>query len=1097
MMKMRLCVVMIFGIAQWGYAQLNYHVHRRYTSDNGLSHSWVRCIHQDELGFMWFGTKDGLNRFDGQQFIAYNAIENGDDWLANSNILDIKPLGRHQLLICTGGGAFIFDYLHNRFERIVAIPKTEVNTAVRHPNGDWWFATSDGLFALDTSMQLKHHFTDQTSVVQLSNRVVQTLFVDKNHTLWVGTIGGLNLLDVTTFTNHQFYAKGDSRLPIGSVISKILPDRHGNIFIAITGYGVDYCKAENLKLNSFVPEHLVDGSAIDLLFDRQGDLWVSNTRQYGVFQLRINSDFTFHQNTYLHDQAVINSISGDNTDCLFEDKWGDIWIGTYMQGVNHLSRRHARFRNIQHSFLKKGMLSHNVVNCLLDDGTFLWVGTEKGLNRFHKKTAALTTFFHHPSDDGTIGSNEIYQLYIDSKKRLWVGTWAGGLNLYNYSTNRFTRFLHNPDDSLSLPSNHVYAISEDDDGKLWLGLIRGQFGWFDPDLQRFYKVYSHPSGELLTNINDILPDTGGMWLSTYANVLFFQPQTNNWDVYPHLRKGGDLTVLFRDSKGNIWFGSEGGVSVLSSDRSRFRAYTMREGLASNSIKSIEEDSENNIWLSTNKGISKIADGINLPLNAFVKNYYANDGLQGSEFNVRASCKSMGGNLVFGGVNGLTWFHPDSITLNKHAPSVFITGFRVVGDSVCERERHLFIADTVHLTHSRNSFVIDFAALNFLASSQNQFRYRLHKWDREWIDARQMRSVTYNNVAPGRYRFMVQASNNDGVWNDIPALLHVVILPAWYSSWWARVLWLVIVVLVIWRFYKWRIHRLSLQKLALEQKVAERTHELVETNRVLAQKKQEVLVQNEELEMHRCHLQQMVAQRTIELEEALEKAEQSDRLKTSFLANMSHEIRTPMNAIVGFASLLEAETTDQTLADYVQIINANCQSLLVLINDIIDLSVIETENVKITPRVIDVYQFLCDIEQHFSIVKADVPIVFAKNVNAIQLEVDEIRLRQIFTNLIDNAIKYTHQGQVLYGYDVRGETIRFYVSDTGIGISDENKERLFTPFGKLEAHNNKIYRGTGLGLSITKRLVDLMGGTIFVESAINKGTTFYIELPLRG
>lgn len=1029
-------------------------------------------------------------------FETYFSVSEDAEGLQNNTILDLKAYDKHSMFVCTGSGVYVFNYVENTFSLIHDIPPYEVTTVVADKQGFFWFGTNNGVYCLDKQLKLVKHFSTKNAQTTLSNDIVTALYIDTNNRLWIGTINGLNVVDLTTKKNEVYHALAGKKLPSGSAISKFLPDKRGNVLVAVAGYGVDYCKSDDLTSTPLRFHHLIDGSAIDMLIDRDDCLWIANTRSYGVYQLKVNPDFTYSKRVFVHNLGSTYTISSNNTDCLYEDKWGDIWIGTYMQGLNHLTDRCPSFKNVRYSQFERQTLLSSVVNAFWDDEGYVWVGTERGINKFDKRTGKIETVRGEGEANSDFLNNSVYTFYKDAKQRLWAGTWAGGLIMYDGKTQQFTNYLNDPSDTSTISSNNVYCVTESGDGRLWLGLIRGNLGWFDPESQRFHKVIEATGRVNTSNVCEITNDGGKFWLSTYNNAVLFDPISNTYETYPSLRRGGDLVEIFRDSKGNMWFGSEAGLVALSADRTTKRVYTETDGLVSNSIKSIEEDAGENLWISTNKGLSKFVSGVNMPHAPFFKNFSVSDGLQGSEFNVRSSCKTREGYLFFGGVNGFTYFDPDSTKENSVVPPVFVTGLRAVNDTLGRDDKNIYLADTVVLPYDRNTFTITFAALNFVTSSQNKFRYKLENWDKRWVEAGNRRYVTYSNVSPGKYQFMLMACNNDGYWNHKPTILTVVVLPPWWMATWFRVLFVVAVLLSVWLVYKLRVRQLTRQKMELALKVGVRTNELSNANQMLAQKQREITLQNEELELHRIHLEKLVAERTSELELALRKAEEADRLKSSFLANMSHEIRTPMNAIVGFASLLAEEIRDRELLDYVQIINNNCQSLLVLINDIIDLSLIEAEHLKIVPSKIKLNPFLEEIEHQFRYVASEVPIVLERNTNDAVLKVDGVRLKQIVSNLLDNAIKYTHQGEIRFGYKYFDEsTICFYVSDTGIGIAPEKMEFLFTPFGKIDAHNNRIYRGTGLGLSICHRLVELMEGQIWVESQINKGSTFFFSLPV--
>jgi signal transduction histidine kinase/CheY-like chemotaxis protein len=375
---------------------------------------------------------------------------------------------------------------------------------------------------------------------------------------------------------------------------------------------------------------------------------------------------------------------------------------------------------------------------------------------------------------------------------------------------------------------------------------------------------------------------------------------------------------------------------------------------------------------------------------------------------------------------------------------------------------------------------------------------LEGFDKDWIktDASR-RFATYTTLEPGKYTFKVKGSNNDGLWSVEGTSLSITILPPWWQTWFFRIGLLVFIVTASFMLYRMRINIMKSRQLILEQKVKERTLELMEANVLLEEKQEEISSQNAELAKHRNHLEMLVQERTADLEKAMKKAEESDRLKSTFLANMSHEIRTPMNAIVGFSSLLKSKhISEEDKESSINTINNNCEALLVLINDLLEISLIEANQVKINKVPFEVDSILIELENFFNLKKEkDLEIAFLnKNESKkIILENDFTRFRQIITNLLNNSLKFTEKGHIQFGYVINDNRVNFFVTDTGIGISKSEFENIFNPFHKIES-DTKLYKGTGLGLSISKKLVNLMGGEIWLESEIGKGTSFFFTLP---
>ena len=544
----------------------------------------------------------------------------------------------------------------------------------------------------------------------------------------------------------------------------------------------------------------------------------------------------------------------------------------------------------------------------------------------------------------------------------------------------------------------------------------------------------------------------------------------------------------------------------------FKVFRDEDGLPSNVILTIVEDNNHNMWVSTSNGLSNIIitkDKKSKTYKYRFKNYDVNDGLQGNEFNEKAVFKTSEGELLFGGSNGFNLFNPDDIKAININSEVVFTDFQVFNKSVTNKEfingnqilkKCISYTREITLTYKENVFTVEFADLNFLHPERCQYSYKLENFNKEWLftDGRN-RKATYTNLDPGTYIFKVKTTNTDGTWNTNGAFLTINILPPWWQTIIFKILVLIGVISASILFYFNRSNRWKKQQHILENKVNERTTELSDAYSLLEKRQHKISAQNKELEKHRNQLEELVLERTAELDKARLKAEESDRLKSAFLANMSHEIRTPLNAIVGFSSLLDNENlTKKDINNYIDKININSDSLLILINDILDLSKIEANQIKINKSVINVNLILEELENYYDLEKTrDVSINFTnrKDKQKVLLYNDPVRLKQVMSNLLDNSKKYTDKGFIKFGYKLAPDKIQFFVSDSGVGIKESNFNTIFNHFYKIETNGKKIYRGTGLGLAISKRLVELMGGEIWLESEYGKGTTFYFSLPL--
>ena len=1115
-MKITFFIIISSVFFQMGLSQENTPCLTRYTAQDGLSNNWIRCIHQDSIGYMWFGTADGLNRFDGKEFRVYRPKTRTNKSLGDIHVSDILIKNKNELWIGTDLGIFIYNYLKDELYSFPMIANHAVLSITEDSRHNFWFGTDRGLIRLS---QNDYHFVSYTHDPEnnssLSDNYVNVIFEDSDSTLWIGTKGGLNayLGDSGSFKRYS-----PSDLLINASTNDVLSiceDREKRLWIGYAQDGV-FVKIDN-KTESGVFKKVMDGKIIKLLIDEKNTLWIAKGSGGGLDKIHLDGYSSNKNPELLHcqyDPFDNKSLSDNSVYSLYEDNMNDIWIGTFGGGINYFSYRTKKFGIIKENFNQLNSIRNNLVNSIFEDDEYLWIGTEGGLDRFDKKTSRFTHFENESNNSSSITSNPVFSIYKDSHGNLWIGTWAGGLNLFINKTESFKRFQ--PDEKPgSINNENVFAIKEDSKGNLWIGTVGGGLNRYDYKTGTF-KAYTNnkdnPASLYNNNVNNIFETSSGkLYISVYNSLELYDYVNDGFIHFKHEYNDasgnfGNILSVFEDSRKGIWIATNAGLEYFDEDKGTFYAYTTYDGLPDNTIQGILEDDQGNLWLSTNKGISKFIGAIYRTDRPVFQNYDRNDGLSGNEFKKRAAFKNKSGVMYFGSSQGITYFHPDSIFLNKVAPKVIITEFTTLRSSAGKDNQKNTIpvginfTEKIELSYSNSDFIIKYAALNYLNPQNNLYKYKLYGYDNDWINAGHQQSAAYTNINPGKYTFMVMASNNDGYWSKFPKKLNIVIYPPWWKTRTFMVIFFFIVLISTWALYVMRISMLKKQKKVLELKVVERTSELNELNNLLKEKQEEITIQNDELSKHRNHLEQLIANRTSELEKAKIKAEESDRLKSAFLANMSHEIRTPMNAIIGFSLLLgHKDLTGEERAKFIEIINKNSEALLVLINDILDISLIEADQLSFYKSNFDVDKIFVELESYFqfkSNKNIDIKFIRNKEQDILILFNDPIRFRQVMNNLLNNALKYTDSGWIKFGYRVLQDKVQFYVTDTGIGIDQDNFDHIFNHFYKIESDTEKLYRGAGIGLALCKKLVNCMGGKIWVESKTGTGSTFYFTMPMQ-
>lgn len=1092
-----------------------------YTIEQGLSNNVVKCIYQDSRGYIWFGTEDGLNKYDGYSFTIYRPKLDDSTSLSDNIINSIIEDHKGNLWVGTyAGGLNKFNYATEKFKRYTFNLKSK-NSLTQ--NGILqFFEDKDQLFWIygqNVYQYITRADTFKLLDIKLDtpNTIIRFFYQGNDKLLWLGTNNGLynyNLKD----NNYKCYKPkpGDKDI-LSNSITTLVEDPGGIFWLGSNRglYKFDKKSGQfiyNLQIN---PEDGINGiisrTDIPSIINDNKYLWVSwqswKNKTSGISKInKETKTYTTYCKYYtISDIAPIN---------LFEDKSGAIWIGTYFGGI---------YKFVKENKFVTEMNGTNIVSFMEDHNKTLWVGTsKKGLYKFDSKN---NTFINV----SLMGKNPVNAMYEDNKGAIWVCSYEGIYRSITIKTDEvaFERLIQSP----------VKSIVEDLQHRMWMG-FDSYLCLYYPDSKKIVEFRNEPNNRNSISNNSIetlLLDSinGNIWVGSWDGLNRLELPKKH-DITP-----GDvkITILKHDSKnlnslsenriislckaknGVLWAGTCGsGINRIEIKRLgnktiyNIKRYSVENGLPNNVVYGILEDSHGNIWMSTNKGLSKFD-----PVNEDFVNYDISDGLQDNEYHWRSYCKGKSGKMYFGGLNGFNAFYPDSIKTNKYLPPVYITGFSIFNKlqipcapkSVLTKQINETKEITINYKQSVISF--DYVGLNYIASQKNMYAYKMEGFDKDWLYVGNQRKATYTNLEPGTYVFRVKASNNDGIWNEEGTSLILNIKPPFWKTWWFYALSVVVIIGSIVIYVQVKTYNIKKHKIQLEKLIEEKTHELHNANAILEERQEEISTQNEkiikqndQLEKYSNNLEKMVQERTAELEKAKIKAEESDKLKSTFLANMSHEIRTPLNAIVGFSGILgQSDLTDQERQESVKIINKSTESLLVLINDILDLSIIEANQLKLNIGVFSVSDLLEELFSYWHLYlnsnfnsngNIELKVAYS-NFEDIRLFSDKSRLKQILSNFISNAIKFTESGSIEIGFNINGNEAIFHVKDTGIGISEENIQKLFKRFSKIEDNNRKLFRGIGLGLVISKRLSELLNGKLWVESKPGQGSIFYISVPI--
>jgi len=730
------------------------------TDEDGLSQGSVTCILQDKRGFMWFGTQDGLNRYDGYNFKIFRNIPSDSSTLLNNFIFSICEDRSGTLYIETQGGDW-HRYLPKTesFKNInftqVPVEQANLNSvdAVLYESGgiQWrgGLGKGTGLQRTDTKtgriISYKH---DSDNPSSLSDDRVYSVYRDRSGKLWVGTYNGLDRLDEESghFVHYRNNPDNPNSLS-DNWVWPVFEDSHGHLWIGtvqggLSRYDPNSGNFTNFKNNPNDPTSINNNFIFSIYEDRSGVMWIgTNSGGINVFHPSTN---TFEY--YKKEPDNKNSLNDNLVASMLVDRNGIYWIGTQNGGLNRFDYEKKKFTSYQNNPDKPNSLTSNAVQSLLEDEDgILWVGTfSSGLNAFDRRTGKFTHFLHDPSDPGSLSDNRIYALLEGKDDQIWIGTYAGGLNLLNKNTGRIIHYQHQEQDSTTLSSNSTWSLALDRNENLWVGTYGGGINVFNKKQEIFSRFKNDPADS--TSIID-----------------------------------DKIYRIFRDSQGRMWFGTTKGLSCYLPGSNSFRNYDEQDGLANSSVFGIVEDHKGSLWLSTNNGLSRFN-----PENESFKNYYYEDGLQGNEFNQSAFARdNKRGNLLFGGPNGFNVFNPDSLKPNSYIPPIEFTGFTRYNTDDEEGkpiiEKGISARDSIFLTYKDNIITFSFSALSFYNNLNNQYRYYLQGFNDNWIQLGNAHSVTFTNLSPGAYMLRVLGSNNDGLWNEQGASLNIQVSPPWWRT----------------------------------------------------------------------------------------------------------------------------------------------------------------------------------------------------------------------------------------------------------------------------------------------------------------------------
>ena len=1018
------------------------------TIENGLSQSTVETIYQDSKGYIWIGTNDGLNKYNGYTFEKYfhniddenslssnyivDIVEDNDGFiwvsttnglnkidtisntitnyfsdddkgnLSNNRICEILVTNDNRILVTTSDGLNIYNKNTNSFKRVLSnendLPSQYIHSIEEDYSGNIWLGTEKGLVKLDKNLKKVKQFTNK-EIDTISDYPIYRIYSD-NDNIWVGSLGsGLfcintNTYECSNFTNNE----SDKSLPHNTVR--------------------------------------------DILRDSNNNLWI--TTHGGICKYNEDNTFTTYKSK-IYDK---NSLLNDQTYCLIEDLSGLIWVGTY-KGISSFDSN-SKFMHYRCDPFDDNSLSSSVIHGIYANENYIWVGTNStGVNVINKET---NKFYHINTENSDLCFDTISDI-VGSKNLIAIGT-GEGLSILDKNTNKFENYFVED----NLPSNAIRSLFIDSKNYLWIGTNRG-ISIMNLETKEIVNINSILEKNSISDlfIRDIYESKdGNYYLACFLDggLVEINPNTNDIKIYKNISNdetsisSNSVRTITEDNFGNIIVGTSGGLNILDKKTNTFTSYNTNDGLSNNTIYGALVDLDNNIWMSTNSGLCKF----NLK-DEVCQNFTITDGLQDNEFNGKAYFKGDDGTFYFGGINGLNSFNPNKINTTKFTPNVIIDNFQVKGLN------HDISSDNV-FDYSENNISLSFFIDDFKNSKSVKYYYKLDGSHSDWTTSN-TNKIVYANLGSGDYTFRIRAVSHNGAISPESNISFTIKPPFWRNDL-AIFMYCLLIILCIY----------------------------LTTNKVK-------------------NLDRLVEHRTKELKNEMDKNEKLfnkiitlEKSKNSYFVNLSHELRTPLNVINGTTQLIrdfnrKDELPSNKIEHYMDIMGRNCNRLLNIINNIIDTSKLQSNNYVITPKKEDIVfiveETILGLKDYIE--SKGIEFTIDTNVEEKYIECDKYEIERCIVNLVGNAVKFTPSGGKI---DVlitdKGNTVEISVKDTGIGISEKNKKTIFNKFNQVIDSNSEVKGGSGLGLTITKHLIELHNGSIDVLSEINNGSEFIITLP---
>lgn len=1026
-----------------------------YSQENGLSNNQIHCALQDREGWMWFGTSQGVCRFDGYKFTVFKNDPEDTASLRGNLVRTIFEDRAGQLWIGTeNGGLNKFNREKETFSHYfdggkdAVLKNANVTSICQDSSGVLWVATDSCLYRVDHESKLTAVRPENVPGFSTYFRVIGA---DKDGRIWAGTNLGLFIYDSRTNRAKEVVLPGIQAT--NEEIWAITFEDENTVWVGTYTGGL-----YTVNTGSLVATHLV----LDQKNDRSNTVRAISKDQSGKFWIGTRGGLYIYekgkgtQAYYCHDEREPQSLVNNSVQCISHDRKGDVWIGT-RSGINFLVEERQNIHGYKAMPNDDRYLNSSEIYAFwIDPSGNIWAGTENGgINILDRHTGKFKYMMPQKGNPNSLSRNCIKALLDDGENNLLIGTFLGGLDVLNRSTGTIAHYRHDPENPESISDNRVWTVFKDSRGNIWVGTGVG-IDQFDPHSKSFIHYTNLVNNQQVNWINEDVAHN--LWIGA-TDVVIYNPGNHETTKIAETTRN-----MLQDSEGRIWLATmNNGLALVSKEKGIIRYYKEKDGLANNQTLAILQDREHFLWISTTNGLSKFD-----PATGGIHNFSQKNGFLNNQFTYGAACKSKDGELLFGGISGFNIFDPSKIKSGDFFAPIVITDLKIFNKSVKigNRKKDVLtksITETreIHLKYTQNSITLEFASFDYANSLGLRYAYILKGFDKDWNEPSVSRSATYTNLDPGEYHFQVKTVSIDRKENNNGPVLTIFVSPPYWQTWWFRALIFFTVFGMLYVVFNFILNKEKLKNdLVLERMKAKKLHEL-------------------------------------------------DMMKLRFYTNISHEIRTPLTLILGpLEKMRQNSIPEAEVKQHVDVMYRNATQLHQLINQLLDFRKLETGNLKINLSRGDMVSYLSGIVGSFEDFAREKEIEL--KFNSLKKEIitgfDADKLAKIMNNLLSNAFKFTGKGgkvsvnlSLVFDSDENepvGETsdrqmIEITVKDNGIGISESNQEKIFSRFFQVD---ERAQSGTGIGLALTKELVKLHNGKIFVVSKPGKGSKFTVQLP---